>query len=149
MGGEPVCEAAVAPRHCAPYALRAPSARLDWAELLKRTHDIDALACPCGGRLQFIALILDSGTAKEILDAMGLWSEAPPLARAVARSRRPPGPSDAGASGSSGKKGGDNGGCGCRFPARSSTSDGAFIVALSLLGVAARRRLLTMPAKKR
>jgi hypothetical protein len=34
------------------------------------------------GRLQFIALILDSETAKAILDAMGLWSEAPPLARA-------------------------------------------------------------------
>lgn len=28
--------------------------RIDWATLLKRVYDIDALACPCGGRLKFV-----------------------------------------------------------------------------------------------
>jgi hypothetical protein len=27
--------------------------RIDWATLLRRVYDIDALACPCGGRLRF------------------------------------------------------------------------------------------------
>jgi hypothetical protein len=73
---------ATAPVHCAPFALRAPSARIDWAELLKRVHDVDALACSCGGRLQFIALILDEATARGILDSLDLPSEPPPIARA-------------------------------------------------------------------
>jgi hypothetical protein len=37
-----------------------PSSRIPRAEPLKRVHDVDALACPCGGRLRFIALILDA-----------------------------------------------------------------------------------------
>ena len=31
----------VGPRHGAPW-------RIDWATLLRRVHDVDALACPCG-----------------------------------------------------------------------------------------------------
>jgi hypothetical protein len=50
--------------------------------LLKRIYDVDALACPCGGRLRFIALITERETAQTILEAMGLPTEAPPLARA-------------------------------------------------------------------
>jgi Putative transposase/Transposase zinc-binding domain len=37
----------------------AGGARIDWATLLKRVHDVDALACPCGGRLRVIALITE------------------------------------------------------------------------------------------
>ena len=51
-------------------------------ELLKRVFDVDALACPCGGRLRFIALITDKETARTILKAMGLPVEPPPVARA-------------------------------------------------------------------
>lgn len=58
------------------------SARIDWAELLKRVYDIDALACACGGRLQFIALIIDEESARSILASLKLPTQAPPLARA-------------------------------------------------------------------
>jgi hypothetical protein len=78
----PAFAAPVGPVHAAPFTLRAPSARIDWAELLKRIYDVDALACPCGGRLRFIALILDEEPAREILDSLGLPSRAPPVARA-------------------------------------------------------------------
>ncbi len=59
-----------------------PGSRIPWAELLKRTHDIDALACPCGGRLQFIAVITDHEVARDLLESLGLPSAPPPLARA-------------------------------------------------------------------
>jgi hypothetical protein len=71
-----------------------PSARFDWAELLKRIYDVDALACPCGGRLRFIALILDEELACEILDSLGLPSRAPPVARALAPDWVDPPPDD-------------------------------------------------------
>ena len=63
----PHCVAPVPPRYVAPAAVREPSTRIDWAELLKRVHDVDALACQCGGRLNFLALILDDGPASAIL----------------------------------------------------------------------------------
>jgi Putative transposase len=78
----PHCVAAVAPRYTAPAVLREPSTRIDWAELLKRVHDVDALACPCGGRLKFIALILDEDPAGAILRSLKLPSAAPTIARA-------------------------------------------------------------------
>ena len=56
--------------------------RIPWAELLKRVYDVDALACSCGGRLRFIALILESDVARRILDSLGLESAPPPIARA-------------------------------------------------------------------
>ena len=36
-----------------------PKPWLDWATLLRRTFDLDVLACPCGGRLRFIALVTE------------------------------------------------------------------------------------------
>jgi len=51
---------------------------------LKRVYDIDALACPCGGRLRFIALILDADAAKAVLESLDLPSQPPPIARARA-----------------------------------------------------------------
>ncbi len=59
-----------------------PTWRIDWATLLKRVHDVDALACPCGGRLKFVQLVTEPVIAKEILQGMGLLTEAPPIARA-------------------------------------------------------------------
>jgi hypothetical protein len=63
------------PRFSAPW-------RIDWATLLRRVHSVDALACPCGGRLRFVALVTEPETAKEILQSMGLPTDLPPVARA-------------------------------------------------------------------
>jgi hypothetical protein len=56
--------------------------RIDWATLLKRVHDIDALACPCGGRLRVIALITEPEVVVAILISLHLPAVAPPVARA-------------------------------------------------------------------
>ncbi len=58
------------------------TSRIDWATLLKRIHDVNALACPCGGRLRFIALIVDPGVASSILGSVDLPAAPPPIARA-------------------------------------------------------------------
>lgn len=55
------------------------AARLDWATLLKRVYNIDALACPCGGRLTFIELIEDKKEATAQLIARGLYASVAPL----------------------------------------------------------------------
>jgi hypothetical protein len=70
--------------------VRSSFARIDWAALLKRIYDVDALACPCGGRLRFISLILEENVARAILDSLGQPSAPPPIARA-----RSPDPRDA------------------------------------------------------
>jgi hypothetical protein len=59
--------------------------RIDWATLLRRVYNIDALECPqCGGRLRFIELVEDKAVARDLLQARGLPSVPPPLARARA-----------------------------------------------------------------
>jgi hypothetical protein len=58
-------------------ALAAINQPLDWASLLRRVWDIDALACPCGGRLRFIALVTEPATVEGILVAMGLETKPP------------------------------------------------------------------------
>ena len=59
---------------------------LDWATLLKRIYSIDALRCPCGGRLKFIALVTEPEPIAEMLGALGLCptppARAPPKQRA-------------------------------------------------------------------
>ncbi len=57
--------------------------RIDWAELLRRVYDVDALACPCGGRLRMIALITEPDTAQQILVSLAMPADAPPVAQAV------------------------------------------------------------------
>lgn len=47
-------------------------------------HDVDALSCVCGGRLEFIALILEPAVAQAILESLDLPSRPPPIARARA-----------------------------------------------------------------
>ena len=91
----PHCVAPVAPRYVAPAAIREPSTRIDWAELLKRVHDVDALACPCGGRLKFVALILDEDPARAILESLRLPSEPPAIPRARSTDWLDPIPLDA------------------------------------------------------
>src|SRR5664280_959681 len=46
------------------------------------SHSVDALACPCGGRLKFVDVITEPTTAREILQSMGLPTDLPPIAKA-------------------------------------------------------------------
>ncbi len=55
--------------------------RLAWAELMRRTMDLDVLECPrCGERMKVIACIDRPDVVERILRAVGLWEEPPPLA---------------------------------------------------------------------
>ncbi len=63
---------------------RGPCSYLGWAELLKRTHDVDALRCPCGGRYRFVQLFTASQDAREALEKRGLDHQPPPIARSRA-----------------------------------------------------------------
>ena len=65
----------IGPRLGAPW-------RIDWAALLRRVHEIDSLACPCGGRLKFVELVTEPTTAREVLASMGLPTDLPPIAKA-------------------------------------------------------------------
>jgi len=63
--------------------LLARSPRLDWATLLRRNLNIDALACPrCAGRLRALDVVTNADEARRILLVARLRAEAPPLARA-------------------------------------------------------------------
>jgi hypothetical protein len=67
------------------------------ADLLKRVHDINALACPkCGDRLRMIALIMQKDVGHRVLAALGLPCEPPVIARARAPTlfEDPPPPAD-------------------------------------------------------
>jgi hypothetical protein len=54
--------------------------RIDWATLLRRIYDVDALACPCGGRLELLELVTDATEIREVLDRLGLDDEPPETA---------------------------------------------------------------------
>lgn len=63
--------------------LYATSARLRWSELLRRTFDVDVLQCPkCHGRLRIIEAVVAADAARQILERVGLPSDAPRLVRA-------------------------------------------------------------------
>ncbi len=53
--------------------------RIDWATLLRRVYDIDALTCPCGGRLRFTDLVTDRDEARAILQELRLPATPPPI----------------------------------------------------------------------
>jgi hypothetical protein len=55
--------------------------RIDWATLLKRVYDLDALACPCGGRLKFVEVVADVDRARQLLGELGIDRAAPTVAR--------------------------------------------------------------------
>ena len=61
-------------------------AYIPWAALLRRVHHVDMLACPCGGKRRFVSYVTEPEKIREGLEKFGLWSEAPPLAKA----REPP-----------------------------------------------------------
>lgn len=52
--------------------LLAVAPRLPWAQLLRRTHGVDALRCACGGRLRLLSAITDKAVARAILAHLGL-----------------------------------------------------------------------------
>ncbi len=59
--------------------LLATSPRLDWARLLRRTYEVDVLACPaCHGRLRSLAAITDPAAIRRILDHLGIDRGAAP-----------------------------------------------------------------------
>jgi hypothetical protein len=60
--------------------------RYRWAELMKRTFDLDVLIRECGARLDVIACITDRDTAGKILRHL----EAPDEAPVSTPSRAPP-----------------------------------------------------------
>jgi DNA-directed RNA polymerase subunit RPC12/RpoP len=57
--------------------------RDSWSELMRATFGLDVLECPrCGGRLKYMATILDSRVARRILTHLGRPARAPPAAPA-------------------------------------------------------------------
>lgn len=55
-----------------------PSYRYSWSFLLKRVFNLDLDRCPeCGGRLEFISSIQDSGVIKRILEHVGISTDPP------------------------------------------------------------------------
>ena len=63
--------------------LLATSPRVDWAKLLRRSFNVDALVCPrCHGRLRVLVAITEEATATAILASLRLPTAAPPLAPA-------------------------------------------------------------------
>jgi hypothetical protein len=61
-----------------------------WAELLKRTFDIDVLDCPkCHGRMKLLAMITDGKSVERYLTKLGEPTDVPALVAArVADARR-------------------------------------------------------------
>ena len=58
-------------------------AKWDWATLLQRVWDVDALKCEgCGGRMRFIAVIKDRAVIERILRHIGEDADEPRFARA-------------------------------------------------------------------
>lgn len=53
--------------------------RIDWATLLKRVYDIDAMRCPCGGRLKFLDVVTESEATKALLDRLDLAAVDPSI----------------------------------------------------------------------
>jgi hypothetical protein len=64
-------------------ALYAATPRIDWATLLRRTFDVDVLACTkCGGRLRVLGCVTAPELARAILEQLAIPAEAPRVARA-------------------------------------------------------------------
>ncbi len=63
--------------------LYAASPYLPWAQLLRRSFDIDIEQCPkCGGPIRLIQSVTEPNVARAILERLGLPTEAPRAARA-------------------------------------------------------------------
>ena len=64
---------------------RGKTARLRWAQLLRRVFDIDVERCACGGKLKLIAVIEEPAVIGKILKHIGLDPRPPPIAPARRR----------------------------------------------------------------
>jgi hypothetical protein len=62
--------------------VKSAGSRIEWAQLLRRIHLVDVLACPCGGRRAIVADISDRNVVVALVAHLGLPTEAPPMARA-------------------------------------------------------------------
>jgi hypothetical protein len=63
--------------------LLATAPRVDWATLMRRTYDLDVLACPnCDGRLRVLAAVTAPDVAQRVLDSLGLPTTPPQPVRA-------------------------------------------------------------------
>jgi hypothetical protein len=63
--------------------LYAAKPRVDWATLLRRSFDVDVLACArCGGRLRVLGEVTEPPMVRLILESVGMPTEAPVVARA-------------------------------------------------------------------
>ncbi len=59
------------------------ASRIDWASLLKRVFDVDALECPsCSQRMRFVETVETRAQAGPWLRARNLPDAPPPLGRA-------------------------------------------------------------------
>jgi hypothetical protein len=67
---------------CSTPPRQRPRWYIDWHTLLARVHDFDSLACPCGGRLEFVQLVTEPEVARDMLRSMGLPDQPPPVPRA-------------------------------------------------------------------
>jgi hypothetical protein len=73
-----------------PPRLLATSPRVDWATLMRRTHDVDVFRCPsCGGRTRVVEVVTDKDEAAELWRAIEAGNRPEPRIRAP--SRAPPG----------------------------------------------------------
>lgn len=67
---------------------------LPWAELHKRTHGVDLLACPCGGRRRVVAFVSDRERVGELLERLGakIHARPGPIPKPASRSSDRPRP---------------------------------------------------------
>jgi len=64
-------------------ALYAATPRLDWATLLRRSFQVDVLACPaCSGRLRVLGEVTEAARVRLALESLGMPADAPRVARA-------------------------------------------------------------------
>ena len=67
------------PTERGPQARRPRDAKIPRAELLQRVFKEDVLACPCGGRREVIAFVIERKAVTAILEHLGLATTGPPL----------------------------------------------------------------------
>jgi hypothetical protein len=64
-------------------SLYAASPRVDWASLLRRSFEVDVLACAnCGGRLRVLGEVTEPAMVRLVLDSLAIPTDAPRVARA-------------------------------------------------------------------
>lgn len=59
-----------------------PERYVRWADLLRKVHGFDVLACPCGGRRKVVDLVSEPDEIRDTLARLGLKSEPLDLSKA-------------------------------------------------------------------